>query len=201
SDPAIIGLPALLRLPLARLIASRRSRVAAEIYAHLGGASPLLANTKAQARALEAELGPDDRCFIAMRYWHPLTAATVAEVKAWQPDEIVLLPLYPQFSTTTTASSLAAWRSEAARQGLRCSGHQSRRSCAALRQIGSVSWSRRFPSFPSIPRPWSSSIAITGLWRTATVCRFTTGPRPSAPIRGLSERSPNSSVKRPDGKR
>src|SRR5947208_7816819 len=77
SDPAIIGLPALLRLPLARLIASRRSRVAAEIYAHLGGASPLLANTKAQAQALGAELGPDDRCFIAMRYWHPLTAATV----------------------------------------------------------------------------------------------------------------------------
>jgi ferrochelatase len=120
SDPAIIGLPGLLRLPLARLIASRRSKAAAEIYAHLGGASPLLANTKAQAQALEAELGPDNRCFIAMRYWHPLTAETVAEAKAWQPDEIVLLPLYPQFSTTTTASSLAAWRSEATRQGLRC---------------------------------------------------------------------------------
>src|SRR5205814_8298437 len=75
SGPAIIGLPALLRPPLARLIASRRSKVAAEIYAHLGGASPLLANTKAQARALEAELGPDDRCFIAMRYWTLLSAA------------------------------------------------------------------------------------------------------------------------------
>lgn len=58
------------------------------------------------------------RCFIAMRYWHPLTAATVGDVKAWQPDEVVLLPLYPQFSTTTTGSSLAAWRKEAARQGL-----------------------------------------------------------------------------------
>lgn len=118
SDPAIIGLPALLRLPLARLIASRRSKVAAEIYAHLGGASPLLANTMAQAQALEAELGPDNRCFIAMRYWYPLTAETVAEVKAWGPDEIVLLPLYPQFSTTTTASSIAVWRNEATRQGL-----------------------------------------------------------------------------------
>ena len=53
-----------------------------------------------------------------MRYWHPLTAATVGMVKAWQPDEIVLLPLYPQYSTTTTASSLAAWRREAERQGL-----------------------------------------------------------------------------------
>jgi ferrochelatase len=120
SDPAIIGLPTLLRLPLARLIASRRSKVAAEIYAHLGGASPLLANTKAQAQALEAKLGGDHRCFIAMRYWHPMTAETVAEVKAWQPDEIVLLPLYPQFSTTTTASSLKAWQNEATRQGLRC---------------------------------------------------------------------------------
>jgi ferrochelatase len=118
SDPAIIGLPAPLRLPLARLIAMRRSAVASEIYAHLGGASPLLANTEAQAQALEAALGADYRCFIAMRYWHPLTAAAVAAVKAWQPDDIVLLPLYPQFSTTTTGSSMAAWRHEATRQGL-----------------------------------------------------------------------------------
>jgi ferrochelatase len=120
SDPAIIGLPAPLRLPLAWLIARRRCAVASEIYAHLGGASPLLANTEAQARALEAALGAGYRCFIAMRYWHPLTAAAVAAVKAWQPDDIVLLPLYPQFSTTTTGSSLTAWRHEAARQGLDC---------------------------------------------------------------------------------
>jgi ferrochelatase len=118
SDPAIIGLPAPLRLPLAWVIAARRAPVARRIYAQLGGASPLLANTEAQARALEEELGADYRCFIAMRYWHPLTRATVAAVKAWQPEEIVLLPLYPQFSTTTTASSFEAWRSEAMRQGL-----------------------------------------------------------------------------------
>ena len=118
SDPAIIGLPGLLRLPLAWLVAARRAPIARGIYAQLGGASPLLANTEAQARALEEELGPDYRCFIAMRYWHPLTAATVGAVKAWQPDEIILLPLYPQYSTTTTASSLAAWRREAIRQGL-----------------------------------------------------------------------------------
>lgn len=120
SDPAIIGLPAPLRLPLAALIAARRSKTAQDIYAHLGGASPLLANTEAQARALEAELGDDHRCFIAMRYWHPLTDEAVGQVKAWRPDEIVLLPLYPQFSTTTTASSLALWEREAARQALRC---------------------------------------------------------------------------------
>ena len=120
SDPAIIGLPALLRLPLAWLIAARRAPTAREIYARLGGASPLLANTEAQARALEARLGAGWRAFVAMRYWHPLTAAVVAAVKAWGPDEVVLLPLYPQFSTTTTASSLAAWRSEAVRQKLNC---------------------------------------------------------------------------------
>lgn len=118
SDPAIITLPAALRYPLAWLIALRRCKVAGEIYAHLGGASPLLANTEAQARALEAELGDGTRCFIAMRYWHPMTAAAVAAVKQWGPDEVVCLPLYPQYSTTTTRSSLAAWRGEAARQGL-----------------------------------------------------------------------------------
>ena len=118
SDPAIIGLPAPLRLPLAWMIAARRTRIARGIYAQLGGASPLFANTEAQAQALEAELGAEYRCFIAMRYWHPLTAAAVGAVKAWQPEEIVLLPLYPQFSTTTTGSSLDAWRREAMRQGL-----------------------------------------------------------------------------------
>ena len=121
SDPAIIGLPAALRLPLAKLIAARRRKTAEDIYAHLGGASPLLANTEAQAQALEAELGQNHRCFIAMRYWHPLTEEAVAQVKAWRADEIVLLPLYPQFSTTTTASSFAMWQNEAARQGLGCS--------------------------------------------------------------------------------
>lgn len=118
SDPAIIRLPRWLRLPLARLIAARRAPVAARSYAMLGGFSPLLANTEAQAAALEAELGGGYRCFVAMRYWRPLTAEAVAAVRAWRPDEIVLLPLYPQFSTTTTGSSLAAWDVEAERLSL-----------------------------------------------------------------------------------
>ncbi|HEV2336290.1 MAG TPA: ferrochelatase [Stellaceae bacterium] len=118
SDRAIIDLPAPLRLPLATVIAARRAGVARKIYGQLGGSSPLLANTEAQARALEAELGAGYRCFVAMRYWHPLTAAAVGAVKAWRADEVILLPLYPQFSTTTTGSSLAAWRREARRQGL-----------------------------------------------------------------------------------
>jgi ferrochelatase len=120
SDPAIIRLPAPLRLPLAWLIAARRTPVARGIYARLGGGSPLLANTEAQARALTASLNTEYRCFVAMRYWHPLTAETARAVARWQPHEIVCLPLYPQFSTTTTGSSLAAWKQEAARAGLVC---------------------------------------------------------------------------------
>jgi len=119
SDRAIIGLPAPLRLPLAWLIAARRASFARKsIYGRLGGASPLLANTEAQARALEAALGDGWRCFVAMRYWHPQSHETARQIAEWGPDEIACLPLYPQFSTTTTASSLAVWKDEAARQGL-----------------------------------------------------------------------------------
>jgi ferrochelatase len=114
NDPAIIGLPAIARTPLARLISSRREKAAQANYAVMGGASPLLPETRKQADALEAALAaalPGDavRCFIAMRYWHPMTAETARAVEAFAPDEIVLLPLYPQFSTTTTASSLKVW--------------------------------------------------------------------------------------------
>lgn len=118
SDPAIVNLPVALRWPLARVIAWRRAAAARDIYDHLGGGSPLLANTQMQARALEAALGDGHRCFIAMRYWEPFTSQAVAAVKAWQPDEIVCLPLYPQYSTTTTASSLAAWQHEVTAQEL-----------------------------------------------------------------------------------
>ncbi|MGH7126865.1 MAG: ferrochelatase [Stellaceae bacterium] len=118
DDPAIIRLPRILRWLIARLIAWRRAPVAREIYRHLGGASPILANTEAQARALEAALGEGFRVFIAMRYWRPLSAETAAAVKAWAPDRVALVPLYPQFSTTTTASSLASWQRAAAQVGL-----------------------------------------------------------------------------------
>ena len=118
SDPAIIRLPQPLRWLVAQLIARRRAPLAREIYRHLGGASPILANTEAQAQALETALGEGFRVFIAMRYWQPFSAASAAAVKAWTPDRVVLLPLYPQFSTTTTASSVADWRRAAARVGL-----------------------------------------------------------------------------------
>ena len=118
SDPAILRVPKIFRLPLAWLIARQRAPVARHIYERLGGGSPLLANTEAQARGLEAALGPGYRCFVAMRYWRPDSLETAQEVANWAPDQIVCLPLYPQFSTTTTASSLAAWHDATARCGI-----------------------------------------------------------------------------------
>lgn len=114
-DPAIIRLPAIPRYALAALISTTRQKLAKANYAMMGGASPLLPETRAQAAALEAQLKarrPDveARCFVAMRYWKPFAAETAREVAAFAPDEIVLLPLYPQFSTTTTGSSVKDWR-------------------------------------------------------------------------------------------
>ncbi len=124
NDPAIINLPQPLRWGVAKLISSRRAPVAREIYEELGGGSPLLPNTEAQAGALQDVIAAktngavEVRCFIAMRYWHPLTEETVAQVQAWDPDRILLLPLYPQYSTTTTESSIKAWRRAASKAGL-----------------------------------------------------------------------------------
>lgn len=123
NDPAIIRLPNPFRWLLAKLISTRRAPVAQEIYAKMGGRSPILPQTEAQARALEAALnqstgGEDFRVFIAMRYWHPFADETAKAVKDWGAERIVLLPLYPQFSTTTTASSFADWHKAAARAGL-----------------------------------------------------------------------------------
>jgi len=124
DDPAIIGLPRLFRTPLAKLISGRREKSAQANYALMGGGSPLLAETRAQAAALEAVLagtlpGETVRVFIAMRYWSPLTETTAAEVAAFAPDDVVLLPLYPQFSTTTTESSFKAWAEAYAGPGTR----------------------------------------------------------------------------------
>ncbi|MEH6663301.1 MAG: ferrochelatase [Brevundimonas sp.] len=115
NDPAIIGLPGIVRTPLAKFISSKREEEARANYAMMGGGSPLLPETEKQAAALTGRLkqdwpGDDVRVFIAMRYWHPLTPETAKAVEAFGPDQVVLLPLYPQFSTTTTQSSLKAWR-------------------------------------------------------------------------------------------
>jgi ferrochelatase len=125
NDRAIIGLPQPLRWLLAKAIARRRAPVARQIYARIGGGSPLLSNTISQARALEvalADLG-EVRAFPCMRYWHPMAPEVAREVAAYRPDRVVLLPLYPQFSSTTTASSFAAWRAAAAASGLGTPGN------------------------------------------------------------------------------
>jgi ferrochelatase len=116
SDPAIISLPSFLRLPLASFISSRRTPKTQKIYDQIGGSSPILGQTEAQARALEEVLGGEHewRGYVCMRYWHPMTEAVVRSVKRFAPDRIVLLPLYPQFSTTTTDSSMKAWKAAAA---------------------------------------------------------------------------------------
>ncbi len=119
TDPAILRVPPFIRPLLARRIARARTGPATENYRLLGGGSPLLELTLQQARALEAALPERDACcFVAMRYWHPFSLAAARAVKEWNPDEVVLLPLYPQFSTTTTGSSLTAWREAAVAVGL-----------------------------------------------------------------------------------
>ena len=114
-DPDIIDFPfaRIGRKPLAKLISTTRSRKVQHHYATIGGGSPIRPNTERQARALECELrsqGIDAHCFIAMRYWHPFTSEAVAQLQAAQCDEVVLLPLYPQYSSTTTGSSLNEWQ-------------------------------------------------------------------------------------------
>ncbi len=113
-DKAIIGAPAPVRYPLAAFISATRAKGARANYALMGGGSPLLPETRKQAEALQAELvrrrpGDEVRVFVSMRYWKPFAAQTAREVFAFAPDEVVLLPLYPQFSTTTTESSLKDW--------------------------------------------------------------------------------------------
>jgi len=123
SDKAIIGVPQPIRWLIAKLISARRAPIAQEIYAQLGGGSPLLSNTMKQADALQFVLqeryaGDDIRCFTAMRYWHPMANKIAADVKSWGADEVVLLPLYPQFSTTTSGSSIKDWERASRMVGL-----------------------------------------------------------------------------------
>ena len=109
-DKNIIRAPLPVRWMVANLIAIRRSkREAGESYGELGDKSPLLENSQQQAKALEEKLGADHKVFICMRYWHPMADEVAQQVKDYDPDKIILLPLYPQYSTTTTRSSLQTW--------------------------------------------------------------------------------------------
>lgn len=123
NDPAIIALPRLFRWLLAHFISRKRVVSAQKIYAYLGGKSPLLPLTLEQQAALEKSLAASEgntsfKVFTTMRYWHPFAKEVVRKVKDYAPDEIILLPLYPQFSTTTTKSSFDSWAKESAKQRL-----------------------------------------------------------------------------------
>ncbi len=121
NDPDILEKPWPVRFFLAALISSLRAPKARKIYAHLGGGSPLLANTKSQADALSRLLSEEDgehRIFIAMRYWNPRSDEAAQQIWNFGPDRIILLPLYPQFSKTTTGSSSKDWARAARKAGL-----------------------------------------------------------------------------------
>ena len=116
SDPDIFKLPLgfLTQKPFAHFIARRRAPEARHNYAAIGGRSPLLENTRAQAAALQTALNtsaPDTyEVFVCMRYWHPLTEAVVADLQRGGFENVLLLPLYPQYSRTTTGSSVNEFR-------------------------------------------------------------------------------------------
>jgi len=115
NDPAILNLPTLLRYPLAKLISNRRAPVAKKIYAELGGSSPILKLTKEQSDALEIKLNQsqeedEHKCFIIMRCWNPRAKDVIKDVQLYGPDEVVLMPLYPQYSAATSGSSIKEWK-------------------------------------------------------------------------------------------
>lgn len=124
SDPAIIRVPSPFRYLLARLISSRRAPVARAIYAKLGGSSPILGQTYSQASALQTALADPAvhyEVFVVMRYSTPRALDIVEQVKRFRPNKVVLLPLYPQFSTTTSRSSLQDWTTTATQKKLQTS--------------------------------------------------------------------------------
>lgn len=114
-DPAILNLPNFLRYPLAKLISKRRAPIAKKIYEELGGSSPILKLTIDQSNELEKKLNQNDgknsyKCFVVMRCWHPRASNVIYDVMAFNPDEIILLPLYPQYSAATSGSSIKEWK-------------------------------------------------------------------------------------------
>ena len=115
NDKAIIGAPQPIRFMLAQLISRTRAKPARENYAQMGGRSPILPETQKQADALESVIAQrvsnvTFKCFPAMRYWRPYVKDAAKASEAWGATDAILLPLYPQFSSTTSASSLNAWR-------------------------------------------------------------------------------------------
>jgi len=111
NDPAIISIPSIFRYPLAKFISKRRTPIAKNIYKEIGNKSPILELTQDQAKNLENNLKKegDYKCFVVMRCWHPRAIDIIKKVKDYNPDEVILLPLYPQYSASTSGSSVKEW--------------------------------------------------------------------------------------------
>jgi len=111
NDPAIISIPSLFRYPLAKFISKKRAPIAKNIYKEIGNKSPILELTLEQAKSLEENLlrKGEYKCFVVMRCWHPRAFDVLKKVKEYDPQEIILLPLYPQFSHSTSGSSFKEW--------------------------------------------------------------------------------------------
>lgn len=121
-DPAIITVSNPFRWIIAKIISGKRAPIAKDIYREIGGKSPILEETIKQQDKLEARLNQncndEFKCFTFMRYWHPFADKIAEDVKSYQPDEIILLPLYPQYSITTTGSGLIEWNKQAQNNNL-----------------------------------------------------------------------------------
>ena len=112
NDPAIISIPSIIRHPLAKFISKRRAPIAKNIYKEIGNKSPILELTQDQAKSLENSLKEKGnyKCFIIMRCWHPRAVNVIKNIKEYNPDEVILLPLYPQYSASTSGSSIQEWK-------------------------------------------------------------------------------------------
>ncbi len=111
NDPAIINIPSIFRYPLAKFISKKRAPIAKNIHKEIGNKSPILELTQDQAKSLENNLSKkgDYKCFVIMRCWHPRASDVIKKVREYNPEEIILLPLYPQYSASTSGSSINEW--------------------------------------------------------------------------------------------
>jgi protoheme ferro-lyase len=112
ADPDIIRLPgflSLLQKPIAYAIAKKRAPKSSAAYLSIGGGSPIVKYTKSQADLIEEQLilkGLDAKCYFAMRYWNPYTEEVLEQMQKDEINTIVIVPLYPQYSISTSGSSL-----------------------------------------------------------------------------------------------
>ena len=111
NDPAIISIPSIFRYPLAKIISKRRAPIAKNIYKEIGNKSTIIKLTQDQAKSLEKNLSREGeyKCFVVMRCWHPRASDVIKKVKEYNPGEVILLPLYPQYSASTSGSSINEW--------------------------------------------------------------------------------------------